>query len=181
MKKEDIEVEVGGIELNNDFLPKDYSIPVSTSFMNFEAGDNKFRALSGVAVGYEYWTKENKPIRSKMYPKDTPNIQTNEDGSPRNVNHVWAFVVWDYKNKKVALLEIAQKGVMKSIESLVHNSDWGNPKGYDITVTKEGSGLKTKYSVIPSNKAPISAEIETKYSESEINPEDLFVTTENNF
>lgn len=168
------EIEVGGIELNNDFLPKDYSIPATTSFMNFEQGDNKFRALSSAATGYEYWTKENKPIRSKLYPKETPNIQVDGEGKPRNVNHVWAFVVWDYKTKKVALLEITQKTIMKSIEGLINNSDWGNPKEYDITVNKVGSGLTTKYSIIPANKNPISAEIMEEYKLAEINPEELF-------
>lgn len=166
------------MELNQNFLPKDYSIPSATSFMKLEQGDNKFRALSSVTTGYLYWTADNKPVRSKLFPKETRNIQLDDKGNPKPINHFWAFIVWDYKTKKVSLLEITQKTVMRSIEGLLEDEDWGNPLTYDINIKKEGSGLATKYSVVPANKKPITKEIEELLAESEISPEDLFIVKE---
>lgn len=166
------------MDLNKDFLPKDYSIPSATSFMKFEQGDNKFRALSSVITGYLYWTTENKPVRSKEFPKETPNIQLDDKGNIKPVNHFWAFIVWDYKTKKVSLLEITQKSVMKGIEGLLKDGDWGNPLTYDINVKKEGSGLSTKYTIVPANKKPVSADIEELLKKSEIVLEDLFIIKE---
>jgi len=162
------------MNLEKDFLPKDYSIPASTSYMKFENGDNKFRALGSVVTGYIYWTNENKPVRSKDFPKDTPNIQLDEKGNTKPVNYFWVFPVWDYKQKKVSLLEITQKTVMRGIEGLLHDEDWGNPMNYDINVKKEGSGLTTKYSIVPANKKQLSQDIVDAYASAEITLDDIF-------
>ncbi len=39
---------------------------------------------------------------------------------------------------------------MGDMKTLFDNEDWGEPQGYDITVTREGEKLETKYSVQPS-------------------------------
>src|SRR3990167_2091808 len=125
--------------LADEFLPKDYELPASNSFMKFTVGKNKFRILSPLNTGFEYWTEENKPVRSKTPFEETPNAKVNEEGKV-NINHFWAVVVYNYATEAIQILEITQKGIQKYILGLVNDSDWGKPQGYDLVVTREGDG-----------------------------------------
>src|SRR5687768_7065007 len=128
----------------SDFLPTDYQIPKSPSgYMRFEDGINSIRILSSAIVGYEYFNKDNKPVRSAEPFEDMPS-DIKKDGK---IKPFWAFVVWNYKMKMVQILEITQKGIMTPIKALVDNPKWGDPKKYDIAITKTGEGLDTEYTV----------------------------------
>lgn len=139
--------------MNNDFdfFPTtDYTIPTSSNYMKFQKGKNTFRVLSSAIVGYEYWNTQNKPVRSReAFDKLPEDIQIDKDGNPKKIQHFWAFVVWNYQDKKVQILQLTQKSIMTAIQGLVHDTDWGNPKNYDITVNKTGDGFDTEYSVTP--------------------------------
>src|SRR6266568_8756190 len=125
----------------NDFLPTGYEVPKSPSnYMRFEDGENTFRVLSSAIVGFEYWNTDKKPVRFKEAPEDMPaNIQV-KNGVATKIKPFWAFVVWNYEDKMIQILEITQKTIMVAIKSLVENKKWGSPKGYDITVTRTGEG-----------------------------------------
>lgn len=147
-----------------NFLPEDYKVPkAQSSYMKFEDGANKFRVAGSAIVGYVYWTTDNKPKRTKTKPVGVPaDIQLNDDGTPRKINHFWAFPVLiktEVTNEEtgemeeadvINILEITQKTVQSEIQDLVSNDDWGSPQGYDITVNKKGKSLETKYTVQPS-------------------------------
>ena len=156
----------------NNFLPEDYKIPQSPSgYMRFQPGLNSIRILSSAIVGYEYFTTENKPIRQREAFEEMPtNIK---DGG--KVKPFWAFVVWNYQLKTVQILELTQKSIMTSIKSLVDNPKWGDPKKYDIAITKIGEGMDTEYSV--QGEPPISEpsnEIKSAFASKNINLEALF-------
>ena len=159
--------------LEDEFLPKDYKLPDSNSFMKFVQGKNKFRIMSLLTTGYEYWTAENKPIRSKTPFDETPNGKLNDEGKV-NVNHFWAVVVYNYAAEALQLLEITQKGIQKYILGLVNDPDWGKPQGYDLVVTREGEGLATKYTVAANPHKDMSADIVAEYEKSDMTPESLF-------
>ena len=87
----------------------------------------------------------------------------------------WAFCVWNYQLKKVQLLEITQKTIMLSISALVNNPKWGNPKLYDIAITRTGEGMETEYNV--QGEPPIGqpdAAIVEQYAKLTVNLEALF-------
>lgn len=127
-----------------NFLPEDYKIPKSPSgYMRFEEGLNRIRVLSSAIVGYEYFTQDNKPVRSRTPFEEMP-TDIKKDGK---IKPFWAFVVWNYNLKMVQILELTQKTIMTGIKSLVDNPKWGDPKQYDIAITKIGEGLDTEYSV----------------------------------
>lgn len=136
----------------NDFLPPNYEQPNSGGgYMKFQKGENRFRFISSPITGWEWWTDgpegerevwrrpmgEGKP-ESKLQPK-----------------HFWAAVVYDYQAKTVKILEITQKSIQTTILALNADPDWGNPKEYDLCVTKTGEGLETEYLVTPKPKSPI--------------------------
>src|SRR3990167_4420875 len=125
-----------------DFLPKGYEIPTTPSnYVMFQEGLNRIRILSSAIVGWEYFTVENKPVRSREPFEDIPaNIK--KDG---RVKTFWAFVVWNHQTKSIQILELTQKSIMTAIKALVDNPKWGFPGLYDIAITKTGEGLDTEY------------------------------------
>lgn len=156
------------------FLPDNYQIPVDSNYMRLEKGKNKFRILSSAITGYEWWEDvENgrKPFRVK-----TANEAVAQGQEP--IKHFWAFVVWNYQVSKVQILEVTQKTVMTSIRALTRDEDWGDPKDYDINVTREGDGLNTEYSVLPGQKKPVDEAILAEFEELSINLEALFDGTD---
>src|SRR3990167_3193057 len=158
-----------------DFFPNEkYTLPVSSNYTKFLEGENTFRVLSSAIVGWEYWNLENKPVRSKESFDDMPeDIKTEKDGSQR-INHFWAFVVYNYEAKKIQILELTQKGIMKTIQGLVKNPKLGNPTGYDITISRSGTGLETEYSTVPNPHSEIGTEILMQYERMGINLDVLY-------
>jgi hypothetical protein len=166
----------------SDFFPtENYEVPKGQSnYMRFQEGINRFRVLSSAIVGYEYFTQDNKPVRSKDAPETIPS-DIKKDGK---VKHFWAFAVWNYqvsKNEKgehvgaVQVLEITQNTIMKPMMALINNSKWGNPKKYDIAITKTGEGLDTEYTT--QAEPPIGEpeqEIKDAYGKININLEALY-------
>lgn len=159
--------------LEDEFAPKDYKLPEGNSFMKFVQGKNKFRIMSKLTTGYEYWNKDNKPVRSREMPIDTSDGKEEEDGKVR-VNHFWAVVVYNYATESLQLLEITQKGIQKYVLGLVNDPDWGAPQGYDLVVTREGDGLNTKYTVAANPHKEMDPEIVAEYEASGLTAESLF-------
>lgn len=154
----------------SDFLSKDYKLPETSNYMKFQEGENTFRVLSSAIVGYEYFTKDNKPVRSRepfpTYPADI------RDGG--EIKHFWAFVVWNYSARKLQILSLTQKTIMSAIVSLVRNPKWGNPSGYDITITRKGSGMDTEYTVVPEPHSPVAEDIKKTFMENRVNLNALY-------
>lgn len=136
------------------FLPKDYEQPKEEgNYYKLKKGENRFRVLSSAITGWEYWTRDNKPVRSKHPFEERPeDAKVAENGQYQK--HFWAFVVYNYEAKKPQILEITQKTIMSSMGTYVDNAKWGDPKGYDLVVTAEGDGLEREYTVIAEPHSP---------------------------
>lgn len=138
--------------------------------MKFKPGQNKFRILSAPVIGYEYWGEDNKPHRSpEMW-----NYIPNDARLPWDQKHFWAMVVWNYAEEALQILQITQKSILVEIENLALNEDWGDPREYNIVVTRKGKGLKTEYSVQPSPKTKLPEEVRRAYEDKNVNLEALF-------
>lgn len=158
----------------NEFLPGDYKAPAG-SFMKLVDGENTFRALSSAVIGWEYWNNEDKPVRLREEPIGTPaDMRPSKDGKAEKVKHFWAFAVWNYAADRVQILEITQSSIQSAITALVKNKKWGTPKAYDITITREGSGFDTEYTVMPNPHAPLDAKAEAALKARPVNLEALF-------
>ena len=160
-----------------NFLPPDYKVPSNSNYMKLKDGENTFRILSSAIIGWEYWNNDKKPVRLKERPTEIPDdIRVEADGS-YSIKHFWSFVVWNYDEKRVQILEITQSSIQNAIKSsLVGNKRWGYPKKYDITITRSGTGFDTEY--ITQGTPPISEpapEILEKYEKMYINLEALYV------
>lgn len=153
----------------NFFEDNSYKLPSTDNYMRFKEGENTFRVLSSAIVGYEYFNRENKPVRSKLPFDETPDIK--DDGE---VKHFWAFCVWNYNDERVQVLQISQKGIMAFMQNLINNKRWGNPQGYDITVNRTGSGMNTEYTYMANPHSVLEEKIVEAWSKSHIDLTELY-------
>jgi hypothetical protein len=155
-------------------IPKDIKIPSAGQFSKFKDGSNRFRVLSDIIYGWEGW-KDNKPFRHegevcKIKPEQ---VDLNQSGKP-NINYFWAMVVWNYREKRVQVMEITQKTVMGSLYELEQNEEWGDLKGYDIDIVRKEENGKIKYNVLSFPHKAISKEIKEAFEGTEVKLEKLF-------
>lgn len=166
------------------FLPDGHKEPVQASnYMKLIEGDNTFRVLSSAITGWEIWgteTKEGKEVRMPYRFKDedsiTPKYQALETETNR-FKYFWAFVVYNRQDLKVQILELTQATIRKAILALVNNPKWGDPKEYDIVITKNKTGSEMRdveYIVTPDPKEIVDPEITKKYKSMNINLEALY-------
>lgn len=151
------------------FLPEDYKAPVTAGgYMSLQNGENKIRVLSQPIVGWEDWI-DNKPMRYTMDLRPEKSYD-----SKKPFRHFWAFIVWNYREEKVQILQITSSAIRKTIQDLCDNEDWGAPYFYDIVIKKEGEQINTKYSATPIPPKPISEHVKQAFYEKPIYLEALF-------
>lgn len=136
----------------NDFLPQDYEAPQGGGYMKLKAGDNKFRILTKPVIGWVDW-KDKVPHRFRM--KNRPEKPFGD----QPIKHFWAFLVWNYVDQQIQILEITQATIQKAIQDLSRDEEWGAPFEYDIKIGKKGEKLDTEYSITPSPKRPLTEDI----------------------
>jgi predicted secreted protein len=153
------------------WLPTGYEVPKgSNQFMKLEKGQNRFRVLSEPIMGYEWWEESSegrKPFRVKSFQEAVEN-------GTEPIKHFWAFVVWNYKSESIQVLEITQKTIMRSLEGLAIDEDWGDPTNYDVVINRTGDGLETEYTIQPKPSKDVSKDVLKAYEDSEIDLSALF-------
>lgn len=156
---------------NTGFFPTaDYKVPQTSNYLKLQEGENTFRVISSAIVGYEYFNVDNKPVRSREN-FDTVPSDIKKDG---RVNHFWAFLVWNYDTKSIQIAEITQKSIQGAMQALIKNVKWGNPKNYDITITRKGSGMDTEYTIMPNPASPLPQEVQDKVAKVKVNLDALY-------
>lgn len=174
-------------------FPKNFNTEAGNSagYFKFEQGPNKFRIMSEPIFGQEYWKTEvdeqgnavigdggkakRKPFRvalDKVVPASE--LEMDQWGKPGKATQFMAMTVYDWNAGIFKILSVTQKQVTAGIKALVESDDWGNPQEYDITVTKNGSGRETKYSVMPGAKKKMPENIVEEYAKRTINLQALF-------
>lgn len=155
--------------MNTQFLPKDYVAPrTNGSYTKLTNGTNKIRILSSPILGWEEWI-DNKPVRYRMDEKPT---SWNDPASPGR--HFWSLIVWNYEEERIQILHITQGSIRKAIEDISADKDWGVPFYYDLKITREGEGLKTKYTVKPLPHKELDPKIEEAFNDNKCNLDMLF-------
>jgi hypothetical protein len=155
------------------FIPEGYSEPSSGSgrYTKIEEGKKvKLRILTSPVQGMLRWTVEPKPIRWR---KEEDQPQRN-DWKDEPAKMFWAMVIWNYITEQVEIWEVTQKSIRQELVALANNEDWGDPHGYDITVSRNGSGLETKYQVHPSPHRLLDDFVTASFKKNSPNIEALF-------
>jgi hypothetical protein len=143
--------------MNTNFLPENYTPPTSSgNYTKLAKGENKIRILTLPVLGWEDWL-DKKPIRFNYNNKPKP------VDPERPVKHFWAFVVWNYNEEKIQILQVTQSTILNSLVNLVKDPDWGAPYHYDVKITKSGEGVNTKYNVNPVAPKALSEKIKSEF------------------
>lgn len=164
--------------MDSFFPSEDYKTPVNAgAYLKLEDGDNTFRILGPMVVGWTYWTKDNKPVRLKEQPLTPPSDIRIDDksGKPDRVKHFWAFPIYNFAAKRVQIAEITQGTIQAALEAVIKNPKWGSPDGYDITITRSGQGFDTEYTVMPNPHSAIDEKIVAAFKALDLDLELLFV------
>lgn len=61
----------------------------------------------------------------------------------------WGFVVYNYKYEMIQIMEIISTQIKEPLMGYFHDPQWGDPRGYDIVISREGIGLKTRSQMRP--------------------------------
>lgn len=153
---------------DSDFLPDGYETPKSPSrYLTLEDGDSvRLRIISSPIMFWEWWTEDKKAIRTKFVSGDiiqTPaNAKKGESG-----RFVWAMVIWNYTENMVQIWSIKQNKIRDFLVGNAKDPDIGNPKKYDIKISRKGSGINdTQYTMAallkPENMVEIDSNILTE-------------------
>jgi hypothetical protein len=162
------------VSQSDDFVSDAAVSSGRANYMKLETGTNKFRALSKPIIGWIVWEEDEegnrKPVRTQI--NDEPENPTGEDKD--RPKKFMAMAVLDHADGEVKILEITQQSIIKAIKAYAANPDWGNPFTYDITISKSGEGLKTKYNVQPSPKKPLAKNLIAAANEKPCNLDALY-------
>lgn len=168
--------------MTQGFLPEGYKVPKSAggSYTKLQDGANRMRILSAPVMGWLYWNTAGKPVRSREAFAELPaDVRYKEDKKsgemkPERPKHFWALVVWNYNDKALQVWEVTQGTIQSQLTDLIGNSDWGDPRDYDITVNRKGEGFDTEYNVLPGKTMPVNPIVKTDFEKKNINLEVLF-------
>lgn len=133
----------------SDFLPSNYAEPTGGGrYTKIKEGETvKLRVISAtITEGFQRWTDDNKPIRWRKSEGEPKRSDWKQEGKAK---YFWVLVVYNYNSGQIEVWEITQSSIRESIASLVKAEEYGHPKGYDIKVSRSGTGLDTTYSVVP--------------------------------
>lgn len=155
------------------FLPEDYTAPRAVSFYTkLQEGENRIRILSKTILGWEDWY-EKKPVRYGMNEKPAKSFDPKKP-----IKHFWAFVVFNYIENEIQIMQVTQATIRKSLESLCKDADWGAPFGYDIKIIKTGEGVDTEYAVNPVPHKPVSQDVIDAFNQRPCNLNALFANSD---
>jgi hypothetical protein len=156
---------------NMTFLPSEAKEPKTKNnyTMPLDEGRHKLRVLSSAIVGYEGWdTSGDKKVPVRYAMGEEPPF--GPDG--KSPKYFWAFVVWNYEQERVQIMAVTQKTIRTQLQALVDDEAWGDPKEYDIALTRKGTKLDdTEYTLMPNPKTELEGEIGKAYKDTPVDLE----------
>jgi len=131
----------------------------SGNYYRFTQGENKFRIVGssdtsppGLIQGMIGWGEDNegnrKPFRWRLG-EDAPREFAEKP------KEFFAFLVWNYEEACVQILELTQAGLKTELVTLAEDKEWGDPRKYDIAVIRNGEGIDTSYVMTPKPHKPL--------------------------
>jgi len=142
-----------------NFLSNNYErAAAGENYLKFAPNDQaKIRIISDSIEGIQVFVKvdgKNKPIRWS-YEGEMPKEAYGADDSPRPFA---AFGVWNYDKNRYQIWQCTTRSVLQELANL--SDVEGDPRDYDITITRKGAGLDTKYYVKPQKPAQMEEEVQ---------------------
>lgn len=147
-------------------LPTDYQMPVSSgsNYLKITEEPQEFRILTSPIIGWEYFRVDGDrvaPVRQKEEFDGVP-ADSKDDSKPKEF---WAFPIWNHTLGKVQIAEITQASIKKEILKYVQDAEnRGDPKKYDLRISRTGKGKETRYTLIALPKSKFESEADEKWA-----------------
>lgn len=142
------------------FLPPKFEVFKGDSgYTKLQKGANKLRILSEAITGAEAWIETpdgRRPVRAKDV--------LDEKMAGLTTRQFIACVIWNYETENFEIWSVTQFTIMDSLVEYEANPDWGEPFGYDITITRRGEDKKTKYALVASPKKEMDKAIQDEWN-----------------
>ena len=71
------------------------------------------------------------------------------DGKPDVMKAAIAFPIYNYQADEVQLCEISQKSLIQAFDKVANMEEYDDFNAIDFNISKEGSGLETRYTLTP--------------------------------
>ena len=160
------------------WFTEDYKVPSKSGYTKFVDGDNKFRFLLPPAMGNELWMG-GKPTRRHLNETFTETEKKSADinkftGNPKEVQHFWACIVWNYKTNAIEILNITQQDIQRELLALAKKPIWGSLDTFDVNIVRTKLGQQTKYSVQPEPHTPMAKPIKDAIAKINVDMEKYF-------
>jgi hypothetical protein len=136
-------------------------------------GEKRLRCFGLGITGWEAWTVDNKPVRWELKPEEFPANIRRDDGNV-NCKRFLSGLVYDYEDSAFKILNITQRTLMDQLFRFMKDSDYGDPSGYDIKISRSGEGLKTVYTLVAAPPKPVAKDIALAYESVHCNLSALF-------
>lgn len=137
-------------------------------------GEKRLRFFGSGITGHSAWTTEGKPIRWEQKPAELPSNIAPDMSGRLGTKRFLAGLVYDYEAQDFKILEINQKTLMDQLFKFMKDTDYGDPTGYDIKISKTGEGIKSEYTLVAAPPKPVTKEIATAYESVNCNLNALF-------
>lgn len=162
-------------------FPKNYEPQETQSgdYTEIKPGETRLRFLSDIIVGNVLWVTtpdgKRKPERKRYGQSFNPaDIGIDKWGNPERIRPFMASVVWNYGTSKIEIFETSKNQIIDQLYGYDADPDWGDLKGYDVVISRNGEGKETKYQVIAKPAKPVDSAILLLKSKTTINLEALY-------
>lgn len=125
-------------------------------------------------TGFSGWTVDKKPLRFEFHPEVLPANLAPDLSGKIQLKRFIAGLVYDYASEDFKILEISQRTLMEQLYKYAKDSDYGDPLGYDIKLTREGEKKDTKYTLVAAPPKALEKAIAEKAAEVVCNLNALF-------
>lgn len=139
-----------------DYTPK-FSGGDSPYFKIEDGETIKFRIVSPTHIRLQA-RQNDELVDTKDWSDDDWQEAINSGDFDITERFVWVVLVREDDKDPVAKVLEQGAGVFKKISSIAKDPDWSPITETDLKITRNGSGIKTRYEVVPapSNRGPIS-------------------------
>lgn len=74
--------------------------------------------------------------------------------------------VFNYENESIGILSMSQKSLIRAIDEVSQSEDYATLTDWDFSISREGTGLSTEYSLLPLPPKADRKEIQALYKKS---------------
>ena len=126
--------------------------------------ETRLRFFGSGITGYEAWTEDNEPIRWEQKPEQLPANIRQQPGYT-TLKRFLAAVVYDYISDDFKILQITQRTLMDLLFKYMYDEEYGDPRNYDVKISKTGAGINTKYSLVAAPPKPVQPELQARFDQ----------------